>query len=161
MQPQDRIALSQWTLDKQLDWIAAADAKVGVTVAIDTAMLAGLAAAWTEAGPVHSCAQMAVSTFSAAFTVLSLAAAALTFKSRIKGPQKSLFFFGRISEQSAATYCQELHNATEQSVLDDLALQIHRNAEIARDKHWWARLSTQLGFAGGFFLILAAALLLK
>lgn len=160
MQPNERIALSQWLLDKQLGWIASAEAKIGFTVAIDTAILTGLAAAWTQAGASHGDMQIVASTLCAIFTGCSLVATALASKSRVTGPGASLVFFGRVSELPAQTYCQVLSTATEQVVLDDLALQIHRNAEIARDKHWWAWRSAQFGFLGGLFLIIAAALLL-
>ena len=44
-----RLQTTQWVIERQLGWIAAADTKVAVVIAIDTAMVAALAAAFTSA----------------------------------------------------------------------------------------------------------------
>src|ERR1700749_2679852 len=41
-----RIEAAKWLFERTLGWIATADAKVGVAIALDTAMLGGLAAAF-------------------------------------------------------------------------------------------------------------------
>ncbi len=46
MTTKDRLAIAQWVLERHLAWIAAAEVKVGVIVALDTALLGGLAAAF-------------------------------------------------------------------------------------------------------------------
>ncbi|WP_233099873.1 hypothetical protein, partial [Acidovorax sp. IB03] len=38
----ERLQTAQWVLERNLGWIAAAEVKVGVIVAIDTAMLGGV-----------------------------------------------------------------------------------------------------------------------
>jgi len=45
----ERVQIVQWILDKQLGWVAAADAKVAVVVALDTAVFAALATAYASA----------------------------------------------------------------------------------------------------------------
>jgi len=42
----ERIITAQWVLERNLAWIAAAEVKVGVVVAINTAMLGGLGASY-------------------------------------------------------------------------------------------------------------------
>jgi len=50
---------------------------------------------------------------------------------------------------------------TEKQLLDDLARQIHRNAEIAFDKHSWVRKSLLWSFWGAIPWASAIALLVK
>ena len=45
----ERLQTAQWVLERNLGWIAAAEVKVGAIVAIDTAMLGGLGAAFSTA----------------------------------------------------------------------------------------------------------------
>lgn len=45
----ESLQTAQWVLERNLGWIAAAETKVGVVVAIDTAMLGGLGAAFSGA----------------------------------------------------------------------------------------------------------------
>ncbi len=45
----ERLQTAQWVLERNLGWIAAAEVKVGVIVAIDTAMLGGLGAVFSTA----------------------------------------------------------------------------------------------------------------
>ena len=45
----ERLQAAQWMLERNLAWIAAAEVKVGVIVAIDTAMLGGLGVAFSAA----------------------------------------------------------------------------------------------------------------
>lgn len=161
MQNSEQLALAQWILDRNLAWIAAADAKAGFVIAIDTAMLTGLAAAWTQAGETHTAWQILTSVACAICITLSLGATALAFRSRIDGPSASLIYFKRIADSQLPAYVAALGNATTETIIGDLAQQIHRNAEIARDKHWWAWRSTQFGFCGAFFLACAAVTLLR
>lgn len=41
MTDDERLKAAQWVLERNLAWVAAAEVKVGVIVAIDTAMLGG------------------------------------------------------------------------------------------------------------------------
>ena len=51
----DRLTTAQWILERNLAWIAAADAKVAISVTINVAMLGGLGGifGWTEANRTH------------------------------------------------------------------------------------------------------------
>jgi len=45
----ERLQTAQWVFERHLGWIAAAEVKVGVLVALDTGMLGGLGAAFSAA----------------------------------------------------------------------------------------------------------------
>lgn len=46
MNNDERLSFARWVLERNLHWVGAAEAKIGVIVALDTAMLGGLAAAF-------------------------------------------------------------------------------------------------------------------
>jgi hypothetical protein len=46
-----RLEFAKWLFERTLGWIATADVKVGVAMALDTAMLGGLAAAFSTSAP--------------------------------------------------------------------------------------------------------------
>ena len=54
MNDTERLNHARWTLERQLTWIAAADAKVGVVVTLHIAMLGGIGAAYTAAAAKSS-----------------------------------------------------------------------------------------------------------
>ncbi len=89
----DRLHTAQWVLERNLAWIAAAEVKVGVIVAIDTAMLGGLGAAFSAA---DGSARTHWAWFFSIATVICLGSglfcAAMAVLPRISGPEKSLLF---------------------------------------------------------------------
>jgi len=136
----NRLKTAQWVFERNLAWINAAEVKVGVIVAIDTAMLAGLAAAfsasdqaartpWAYVWIVGATVALAGGIFCASMAVLP----------RLDGPPKSLVFFGRIWKLGEADYVEQFKNATDEQLLDDWTAQIHRNAQIACNKFQWVR----------------------
>lgn len=134
----DRLQTAQWILERNLAWIAAAEVKVGVIVAIDIAMLGGLGAAFSEADAVSAWGY--VYAFLAAATLAGgLICAAMTVIPRVTGPKESMVFFGGIAKLDGVSYVDRLRQMTDTQLLEDWAAQIHRNAEIARDKFGWVR----------------------
>ncbi|WP_430423320.1 Pycsar system effector family protein [Methylibium petroleiphilum] len=131
----ERLQTAQWVLERNLAWIAAAEAKVGAIVAIDTAMLGGLGAAFSAAD-VHFRTYWAVLFTLVAAILISggLTTAAMAMLPRMKGPTKSLLFFGRIGEVAEPDYIDAFRTVTAQQLLEDWSAQIHRNAQIACDK---------------------------
>lgn len=143
----ERLQTAQWVLERNLAWIAAAEVKVGVIVAIDTAMLGGLGAAlsatdaatrthWAWFFLIASVACLCCGLFCAAMSVLP----------RITGPAKSLLFFGRINAFNEADYMASFKAATDTDLLEDWLAQIHRNAQIASKKYAWVRKSMWWSF---------------
>lgn len=155
-----RLEEARAILDRQLGWIAAAEGKAGFVVAIDTAMIAGLAAAYDNAKVV----QWFGATVTVATVLLgavSIFCAAMVVRSRINGPVHSLVFFGPIAKMSADQYCSALKAATDEQLLDDVSRQIHRNAEIASIKHDWSRRSILAAMAAGIAWIAAISILVR
>lgn len=154
----ERLAVAHSILDRNLSWIAAAESKAGFAVAIDTAMLAGLATAYADAERI-GCLTTTLVALTATLIVVSVVCAGLVVRPRTDGPKRSLFFFGRIAEMARETYRSELATATNEELLKDLADQIHRNAEIAAEKHTWSRHSINAAFVAGMLWIASIALL--
>jgi hypothetical protein len=158
----ERVEHAKWLFERTLGWIAAADAKVGVTMALDTAMLGGLATAfaasdaaartaWCYLTLLLACGAMAIAVFCAGMAAVP----------RMLGPVSSLIFFSRISEMAGVDYSTAFRNMTESAFLDDLTTQIHRNSEIAAEKHAWVRRSLLWSFFGAIPWIAAVAMLVK
>jgi hypothetical protein len=158
----ERIESAKWLFERTLGWIATADVKVGVAIALDTAMLGGLAAAF--AGSDYHIRTgwcyffVAAATAGMGFAMFCAGMAALP---RMQGPVKSMIFFGRVAEIDADTYVDEFSKMTEMDLLADLAMQIHRNSEIARDKHHWVRKSLFWSFLSTGAWLIAIAMLVK
>lgn len=135
---QKRLLVAQWALERQIGWITTADVKVGVVVAIQTAMAGVLAAAYSAA---TSRSEWAIFSTVIAFAcaIGAFACAAFALFPRTDGPKRSLLFFGRICELSSDEYSSAIAGATDRDLLEDCAAQIHRNAEIAKEKHRWVQ----------------------
>lgn len=156
----ERVQVAQWILDKQLGWIAAADSKVAVIVALDTAVFATLATAYASAkAPIAWAVLTTMST--GALLVIALACAAMSLFPRTDGPKQSLVFFGPVATESRADYTAALVAAPLDKLHDDIAAQIHRNAEIAKLKHRWVRRSMGWSFLAAAPWAVAIYLLVK
>lgn len=159
---QQRLTTAQWVFERHLTWIAAAEVKVGVIVAIDTALLGGLAAAFSASESATRSAWAIFFTLMAAgFGALGLFCAAMVVLPRTNGPNSSLLFFGPIAAQDAASYGEQFNKATDEQLLMDWTDQIHRNAQIARDKYEWVRKSMWWSFLAAALSLIAISLLVK
>lgn len=159
---EDRIKAAQWLFERTLGWIATADVKVGVALALDTAMLGGLAAAF--AGSDYHLRTAWVYTFVFVATggmSVAMFCAGMAAIPRMRGPVKSMIFFGRVMEKDIDTYVDEFSRMTEQEFLADLTRQVHRNSEIACEKHHWVRKSLYWSFLSAGVWVVAIALLVK
>lgn len=162
MTTKDRLATAQWVLERHLAWIAAAEVKVGVIVALDTALLGGLAAAFGASEISARVAWSYLFTLSAAgAAVIGLFCAAMAVLPRTTGPKNSMLFFGQIAAQDPAIYCDRFQRASDEMLLADWTQQIHRNAEIARDKYLWVRRSMCWSFLAAPPWIAAISILVK
>lgn len=157
----DRIRTAQWILERQLGWIATADVKVGVIAAIQTAALGGLAAAFSAAATQKTEWGLITSLAAGVCSISAMICVALALMPRTNGPEKSLLFFGCISRLTAPAFADQLRAATDAELLSDCADQIHRNAEIARDKHRWAQNALIWSFLGVVPWVLAILLLVQ
>lgn len=158
----ERITTAQWVFERHLAWIAAAEVKVGVIVAIDTALLGGLAAAFAASESTARVPWTYVFTLTAAVAaVIGLFCAAMAVLPRTTGPKESLLFFSPIAAQDAADFGHKFRTATDEQLLADWTDQIHRNAEIACDKYAWVRRSMCWSFLSATPWVIAIGLLVK
>ena len=136
----ERLQTAQWVLERNLGWIAAAEVKVGAIVAIDTAMLGGLGAAFSTAEVAMRTHWVVLFTLAASiFLGIGLACASMAVLPRVTGPSSSLLFFGRIANSEEVDYTNSFKGASVNALLTDWTAQIHRNAQIACDKFRWVR----------------------
>lgn len=158
----ERLKVAQWVLERNLGWIAAAEIKVGVIVALDTAMLGALAASFSGLQPAdRTVFAYFFSIVAAAGIVAALICASMSVLPRVNGPKKSLLFFGRIAELHHPNYVANFRSATESEMLEDCLAQIHRNAEIARDKFMWVGRSMKWSFFSVVPWVAALSLLVR
>ncbi len=142
-----RLQTAQWVLERNLAWIAAAEVKVGVIVAIDTAMLGALGAAFSAADGVARTVWAWLLTIGAVVALGSaLFCAAMAVLPRVSGPANSLLFFGRVGPCAEVDYVENFKEATDAALLEDWTAQIHRNAQIACNKFSWVRKSMWWSF---------------
>ena len=153
-----RLATAQWVLERTLGWISAAEIKVGVIVTIDVGMLGGLAAAFA-ATPKKTPWVYVLAISAAALAVVALGCAAYAVKPRLDGPKKSLLFFGRITDLPRADFVDRFKTESDEELLDDWTEQIHRNAEIAKEKHAWVTKAMAWSFLSAIPWVLAVAIL--
>jgi hypothetical protein len=159
---EDRIKAAQWLFERTLGWIATADVKVGVALALDTAMLGGLAAAFAGSDYHLRTAWVYMFVFVATGGMsVAMFCAGMAAIPRMRGPVKSMIFFGRVMEKDVDTYVDEFSRMTEQEFLADLTRQIHRNSEIACEKHHWVRKSLYWSFLSAGVWVVAIAMLVK
>jgi hypothetical protein len=151
----ERLTTAQWIFERQLAWIIAADTKIAAVVAIDTALLAGIAAAYSASSEAARTEwTFAWAILSGTFSLLSLGCAAIALHPKTTGPISSALFFGRIAELSLPDYRDKLMSTANKDLLEDWANQIHRNAEIAAFKYKWVARCINWSFlAAGPWLI--------
>lgn len=161
MTTKDRLATAQWVLERNLAWIAAADAKVAIVVMVNTAMLGGLAGAFGWADASRTTWAYLLSVASAVLTGGGVVCAAMAMFPRTDGPNKSLVFAKPVAEMSLHEYQVAFKAATDEELLDDWSGQVHRNAEIAKKKFQWVMLAMRWSFLGLPAWVAAIAVLLN
>jgi hypothetical protein len=144
----DRLTTAQWILERNLAWIAAADAKVAIIVTLNVAMLGGLAATfgWSEA---HRTSWTYIaSTMAVILSGSGVFCAAMAMFPRTKGPIQSLLFAVPVAGMKLPDYQAALKDQSDEQLLDDWVSQVHRNAEIAKTKFEWVRVAMIWSFLG-------------
>lgn len=158
----DRHEYAQWILEQNLHWISAAEVKAGAVVAIDTAMLGALAAAFSALPSADHIAWANLFSFVAAACLLvAVFCTAVSVLPRTDGPPNSFVFFGKIVKRTAADYLDAFRRADGNAFLDDCLDQVYRNAEIACTKFRWVRNAMMWSFAALLPWVAALACLMK
>lgn len=124
----------KWILERQLGWIASADAKLTVIGPLPVALLAiSLAGAKDRLTVLNGQDfPFIAATF---FLLISLYFVGVALSSRLKGPESSNVFFGKIIGQSESDYKKSVLQEEVTEHCNDLAAQIYVNARIANFKH--------------------------
>ena len=145
-------------LNRNLQWISAADSKITPVLAIDTAMLSVLAALVPRASKWHalSASMTAICTL---LLIVSIICLFLANFPRTQGPKGSMIFFGGISEYDSQVYVEKITCGVSPELLKDLASQCYRNAEIANQKYIFVSWSIILLFLSLPFFLPAVSLL--
>jgi hypothetical protein len=155
----ERLKYAQWILERNLGWITASDAKTAAVIAVDTAMLATLGAAFSAAGSMARTPwTWGVTMVSAVLLCVGIVYAAMTLYPRTAGPPVSFVFAGGIAANTSDEYTARFHKATLRELLDDCLAQVHRNAQIASEKFRCVQTAMGWSFAGAlpwFFAIAA------
>lgn len=141
----ERVQVAQWILERQLGWIGTADAKAAVVVTLDTAIFTALAAAYGTANTI-ALPDLVFSLVAGALLAIAMGCSAAALLPRTDGPKKSLIFFAPIADMAQADYAVALSKVSTAELQEDLAAQIHRNAEIANKKHIWVKRSILCSF---------------
>lgn len=159
---EDRLIEARWVLERQLAWITAAEVKVAAVITTQIAMLAGLGAVFTTAAGAHKGAWALGSVVSfMLLATIAVLCAGMALVPRQRGPAGSLLFFGRVSEVSSVDYAEAFTRSSQADFLADWTAQIHRNAEIARDKHSWAGKALMISFMSALPWVSAVVLHLR
>lgn len=154
----DRLVEARWIFERQLGWITAAEVKVGVVVTIQVAMLAGLGAAFAAATKKSTWA-LGSCTACVILAAVAIGCAAMAVKPRTGGPDRSLLFFGKVRGLTEPDYAHRFQTASDEELLADYSAQIHRNAEIASDKHDWVGKAVMISFMSAIPWLSAIGLL--
>ena len=139
METTERIRFLEANLGRQLSWISAADSRSTLAFALNTGMLGVLAAVSPKQATAWCVAPAIFASFAVALALASLIC--LTFASfpRVAGPRGSLVFFEGIAQRTAAQFKEAVTTLSDESYIDDLVNQCHRNAEIASRKFSWVQ----------------------
>ena len=127
-------------LDRLLQWVRAAESRLALVLPLSMAMIGALAIS-VPGGREWSKMSVIASIVAVSFLVLSVVFSALAFFPRTTGPKGSLIYFGEIGSMSREDYVRSVKKMTEETYIEDLASQCHRNAEIASKKYAWIQRS--------------------
>jgi hypothetical protein len=139
MEERETISLLEANLARQLHWIAAADTKAGFAFTLVTAMLgllAALAPATTAGWDIASAVFSSLTAVTGSGSLVCLWAVAFP---RTDGPRPSLVYCGGVSVRTAEQFREEFMAISPAKYAADLAVQCHRNAEIASTKFTWVQ----------------------
>jgi len=155
---QSKLDVVDKALARNLDWIVAADAKIPPVFAITVAMLGVLVAMLPSANRWTPC--VAILAFLAGVALLlSIACLAVASFPRLKGPKGSIVYFGAIITKTEDDYIKEISMGPTSELIEDIARQAYRNAEIAAAKYAAIKWAIALMFGSIPFWVIAVGLL--
>lgn len=131
--------------ERNLCWIDAADSKVGIILAINTAML-GILAALISQEVVWARITVCLVAVSMVMLLTSIVLLAVVVFPRICCPNQSLIYFGGVTAHEFGSYKERILelDSDSKSYIDDLIHQCYRTARIAKTKFCYLRLCLAL-----------------
>ena len=123
-------------LDRQLEWVRAAESRIQLIIPLGSALFASVAIKYSELEKAPNAVQGAA-WFCLVFLAVSIAFCTVAMFPRTNGPAQSSIFFGGIAELSADAYQKKLKSVSEEEYTADLVSQVHVNAQIAGQKYTW------------------------
>lgn len=153
-----RFEIVDKALARNLNWIAAADTKIPAVFAIDTAMLGVLAVLIPPARNWSTVAAI-ISFLAAGAIISSIICLAVASFPRLYGPKGSIVYFGGIVTRKEEDYINSVSRGVTEELIEDIARQAYRNAEIAAAKYSAVRWATVLLFTSIPFWLIAVAVL--
>lgn len=135
----DLLQFLEANLARQLSWISMADSKTSFVFAVNTAMLAVLAAVSPKSASDWTVVQAVFAALAAALAMASLIFLSIASFPRTRGPKSSLIYFGCIAQRDANQFAEAASEMSEDAYVSDLCAQCHRNAEIAKLKFVWVQ----------------------
>lgn len=103
MNTEDRQAVLEQILSRQLDWISAAEARINLLLTVESAMLAALFTAHLS-NSVYYGVGRSLSWLAQILLAVGLVFLAIACFPRTRGPTDSVIFFGSIAKGSAKAY---------------------------------------------------------
>lgn len=157
---QTRFEVVDKALTRNLNWIAAADGKIPPVFAINIAMMGVIAALIPPAG--EWTVVMAIISFLAAAALItsSICLSVASFP-RLHGPKGSIVYFGGVITKKESDYIKSISIGITEELIEEIARQAYRNAEIAAAKYSAVRWATILLFGSIPFWLMAVAVLYK
>ena len=129
----ERVVELKWALELQLAWVQASDLKATVLLPVPIAMLGVLMEALPTL-PNLGFTQWGLLTLSVVPLVVALCYLAFSVVPRVKGPDSSLIFFGKIAALDGAGFADAIKERSVSEYEDDLVAQIHVNSVICCKK---------------------------
>lgn len=141
-------------LDRQLAWISKSDSRLSFIVPIALAMLAALAAKAPEL-KIWTVEIWLFVGLSAVFLFTTLIFCLCATFPRTDAKKESNIFFGGILTRDIDEFSSQVMALDDIQILEDIAFQVHINAEIASSKYKWIQGALFTLFLASVFWIIA------
>lgn len=154
----DRYQFLNDNLDRQLAWISKSDKRLSFVVPIALAMLASLAAKAPELEDWTATIWTFVGLASIALSITLIYCLCATFP-RTDAKKNSNIYFEGILSKEIDQFAQEAVSLDDVAIQEDLAFQIHINAEIASTKYKLIQKALFTLFLSSFLWVIALYIL--
>lgn len=142
-----KLDLLDRTLERNLNWIRAADLKIYPIFAIDAAML-GVLAALAPSGDWWTITVAIAPVLAVSLLLASIVCLAIASFPRLKNSKRSVVYFGSAIGHDESEYIRRFSEGPTPELIQDLGSQAYRSAAIAYSKYLAIRWAIILQFSG-------------